>query len=163
LQPPASLRSSGAAAELHRQVPQVDSPLPYAALADAVLVLHFAVVLFVVGGLPAIVIGNRVGWPLVNALWLRLAHLLAIAAVVAQAWLGQYCLLTVAESWLRQRAGQLGYESSFIQHWIQKVLFHEAPMWQFALAYTVFGLLVLWAWLRYPPQSRRWRVGASGS
>ena len=127
------------------------------------LVLHFAVVLFVIGGLPAIVIGNRAGWAIVNALWFRLAHLMAIAVVVGQAWLGQYCLLTVAESWLRQQAGQVGYESSFIQHWVHRVLFYEAPMGQFAVAYTVFGLLVVWAWLRYPPKAGRQHVAAGGA
>lgn len=126
--------------------------LPYAALADAVLLLHFAVVLFVIGGLPAIVIGNRMGWAAVNARAFRLAHLAAIAIVVAQAWLGQYCFLTVVESWLRAQAGQAGYDRSFVQHWIHQLLFYEAPLWQFAVAYTLFGLGVVWAWLRYPPR-----------
>jgi hypothetical protein len=39
----------------------------YQLLADVVLVTHFAVVLFVIGGLVAIVAGNRYGWPFVNA------------------------------------------------------------------------------------------------
>lgn len=141
----------------------MDAPLPYAALADAVLVIHFAVVLFVALGLPAIVIGNWVGWRWVNTLWFRLSHLVAIGAVVAQAWVGQYCLLTVAESWLRVRAGQGGYEASFIQHWLHTILFYEAPLWQFALAYTTFALLVVWAWLRYPPHGRRPGVASSGA
>ena len=141
----------------------MDPLLPYAALADAVLVVHFAVVLFVVGGLPAIVVGNQLGWQWVNTLWFRFSHLLAIAVVVGQAWLDQYCMLTVAESWLRERAGQAGYESSFIQHWVHQVLFYEAPLWQFAVAYTAFASLVLWAWFRYPPQARRRRVAASGA
>ena len=130
----------------------MDSVFLYAVLADAVLVLHFAVVLFVVGGLPCIVLGNRFGWPLVNALWWRLLHLLAIAVVVVQAWLGQYCLLTIAETWLRERAGQQGYSASFLQHWIHQLLFYQAPLWQFALAYSVFACLVLWSWWRFPPQ-----------
>ena len=127
----------------------------YAALADAVLITHFAVVLFVVGGLPAIVIGNRVGWAWVNTRWFRFSHLLAIAVIVVQAWLGQYCALTVVESWLRERAGQAVYESSFVQHWVHRVLFYEAPLWLFAVIYTAFGLLVLWAWRRYPPRAGR--------
>jgi len=36
--------------------------MPYQLLADVVLLMHFAVVLFVVLGLPAIVIGHRLGW-----------------------------------------------------------------------------------------------------
>lgn len=134
---------------------EVGGLLPYATLADAVLVLHLAVVLFVVGGLPAIVIGNRLGWSWVKAAAFRVGHLLAIAVVVVQAWLGQHCLLTVVESWLRERAGQTSYGSSFIQHWAHQLLFFEAPLWQFAVAYTAFGAGVVWAWWRYRP--RGWR------
>lgn len=113
-----------------------------------------AVVVFVVGGLPVIVIGNRMGWSWVNARWFRYSHLAAIGAVVAQAWLGQYCFLTLAESWLREQAGQAAYRSSFIQHWVHRVLFYDAPLWQFTAAYTAFFALVLWAWFRHPPRAR---------
>lgn len=126
--------------------------MPYQALADAVLLLHFGVVLFVVLGLPAIIIGNRAGWSWVNGFWLRLAHLLAIVVVALQAWLGQYCPLTILESWLREQGGQSAYSSSFIEHWVQRVLYYEASLWVFAAIYTGFGLLVAWAWWRYPPQ-----------
>lgn len=126
--------------------------MSYQALADAVLVLHFGVALFVVLGLPAILIGNRLGWSWVNSWWWRLAHLAAIGVVIAQAWLGQHCLLTELESSLRIKAGQAGYQSSFIAYWIQRVLYYQAPIWVFALAYTAFGLLVAWAWWRYPPR-----------
>jgi len=126
--------------------------LPYALLADAVLVLHLAVVVFVLGVLPLVVVGNRKCWSWVNARFFRFSHLLAIGLIVGQAWLGQYCLLTLAESWLRERAGQAAYSSSFIQHWVQKILFYDAPLWQLAAAYTGFFALVVWAWLRYPPQ-----------
>ena len=78
---------------------------PYALLADAVLVLHTGIVLFVVGGLLLVVLGNWRGWPWVNRPWFRLAHLAAITAVVAESWLGLTCPLTTLEWWLRARAG----------------------------------------------------------
>jgi hypothetical protein len=56
----------------------------YQALADAVLVLHLAVVVFVVGGLLAIVAGSLAAWQWVDRLWFRAAHLGAIAVVVVQ-------------------------------------------------------------------------------
>ena len=52
-----------------------------AMLADSVLMLHVAVVLFVVVGLPLIGLGNMAGWRWVNDWWFRLTHLLAIAIV----------------------------------------------------------------------------------
>lgn len=126
-------------------------PIPHALLADAVLLLHLAVVAFIVLGLPLILVGGRRGWRWVRRRWLRLLHIAAIAVVVAQAWLGRYCGLTVLESWLRRQAGQPAYERSFVAHWVHRLLYHDAPMWVFALLYTLFGLLVLWAWRRYPP------------
>ena len=129
--------------------------MPYQLLADAVLVLHFGVVLFVVGGLVVVVAGNRLGWRWVNGWWFRLAHLAAIGIVVAQALLGQLCPLTTLESWLRAQAGQSGYAGSFIEHWLQRVIFFEAPLWAFALAYTVFAGLVVAAWWYFPPSRGR--------
>jgi hypothetical protein len=125
--------------------------LPYQALANTVLLLHVAVVVFVVFSLPAIVVGNWRGWPWANNFWFRSAHLFTIGVVVLQAWLGQHCALTELESALRQRIGQAGYERSFIEYWVHRVLYHQAPIWVFALAYTGFGALVAWAWWRFPP------------
>ena len=129
--------------------------MPFQALADAILVLHFAVVAFVVLGLPAILVGNWRGWPWVNQLWWRLAHLAAIGVVVLQAWLGQHCALTLWESQLRLQAGQAVHQQSFIQHWVQRLLYHEAPLWAFAVVYTGFAALVVWAWWRHPPRASR--------
>jgi hypothetical protein len=123
-------------------------------LADLVLATHFAIVVFVVGALPLIVVGNIRGWAFVNGWWFRLAHLAAIAVVVAQAWLGVVCPLTTFENWLRAQAGQAVYESSFIEHWLTRILFYEAPVWVFTAVYTLFGLAVAAAWWRFPP---RWR------
>ena len=126
--------------------------MPYQLLADIVLVLHFAVVLFVVGGLMAVLVGNWLGWRWVNNLWFRLAHLAAIGYVVVQSWFGITCPLTTLESWLREQAGLPSYSESFIEHWVQDLLFYQAPFWIFALVYTVFGALVLLSWWFYPPR-----------
>jgi polyferredoxin len=126
--------------------------LAYRVLADAVLLLHFGIVLFVVGGLPVIVVGNICRWRRVNSFWFRLAHLVAIGVVVVQAWLGQVCPLTTLESWLRVQAGEPSYNQGFIEHWVQRMLFYQAPAWVFTLAYTAFGALVAVAWRLFPPR-----------
>jgi len=128
--------------------------MPYGLLADAVLIVHFGVIVFIVGGLAVIVLGNRVGWRWVNDLRFRIAHVVAIGYVVVQAWLGRICPLTTLESWLRARAGEAGYETSFVEHWVQRLIFYDAPLWVFAVGYTLFGLLVVAAWRRYPPEHR---------
>jgi len=126
--------------------------LLYQALADAVLLVHFAVVLFIVGGLAFVVAGNVWHWRGANNIWFRRAHIAAISFVILQSWLGQLCPLTTLESWLRGKSGAPTYDKSFIEHWVQRVLFYEAPFWVFVLAYTAFGLLVAWAWSRFPPR-----------
>jgi hypothetical protein len=62
--------------------------------------------------------------------------------------------LTTLESWLRALAGSAPYHDGFIAHWVQRILFYEAPAWVFVTAYSLFGLLVAVVWWRYPPQRR---------
>jgi len=126
--------------------------VPYQLLADIVLATHLSVVLFVIGGLVAIFVGNLHRWRFVNSWWFRGAHLAAIAVVVAQAWLGIVCPLTTLESWLRVKAGGTAYETSFIEHWVTRFLYYDTPAWVFTAAYTLFGLAVVAAWWRFPPR-----------
>jgi hypothetical protein len=128
----------------------------YQLLADAVLLLHFGVVVFVIGGLVVVVVGNWRGWPWVNGWWFRLAHLAAITVVVAQSWLGRLCPLTTLESWLRVQAGSPTYAKSFIEHWVQRIIFYEAPIWVFTAAYTAFGILVVVGWWYFPPRRSKY-------
>jgi len=130
----------------------------YQLLADAVLTLHVAIVLFVVGGLVVILVGNWrrwKSWQWVNALSFRLAHMLAILFVVSESWLGIVCPLTTLEMWLRRQAGASGYIGSFVEHWLQRLLYYDAPGWVFTLAYSVFGLAVVATWWLFPPRRRR--------
>lgn len=115
-------------------------------LADAILVMHFAFVVFVVVGFLAILIGLLARWSWVHNRIFRITHLAAIGIVVLQAWFGQLCPLTIWENELRQRAGESGYTETFIEHWLHKLLFYQAQPWVFTAIYTVFGLLVVLAW-----------------
>jgi hypothetical protein len=124
-------------------------------VADIVLVLHFSIVLFVVAGLVLVLAGNHLGWAWVNRLWFRLAHLAAIGVVVAEAWLGITCPLTTLEFWLRREAGAVFHQQGFIEYWVQRLLYYDAPAWVFISAYTGFGLLVLATWFVYPPDGGR--------
>ena len=124
----------------------------YQFLANTVLILHVCVVLFVIGGLILIFIGNGRGWPWVNLLWFRLVHLATIVYVAGQAWFNVTCPLTTLENWLRNMGGVAGYSSSFIEYWFQRILFYNGPPWAFTLAYTAFACLVALSWWRFPPK-----------
>jgi hypothetical protein len=87
--------------------------LIYRALADLVLVVHLAFVLFVVlGGLLVL------KWP-------RLAWLHVPAAVwgVLIEYKGWICPLTPLENSFRARGGGAGYNGGFIEHYIQPLLY----------------------------------------
>jgi len=133
----------------------MDEALRYQVLANAVLVVHVGIVLFVVAGLILVVAGNVRRWRWVNHLWFRIAHLGAIAVVVAESWIGITCPLTTLEMWLRARAGVSTYSAGFVEYWLQRVLYYDASPWLFTLGYTLFGLLVAASWWFFPPRARR--------
>jgi hypothetical protein len=121
------------------------------ALADAILVVHAAFVLFVVVGLPATWIGVALGKPWAFNPWFRGLHLAAIGFVVAETLLGYMCPLTTWENALRGDASQQG----FIERWVHAWLFWRAPAWVFTTAYVAFGALVAATWWKWPPTRGR--------
>ncbi len=88
----------------------------YRALADLVLVLHLAFIVFVVaGGLLAL------RWR-----WAPLVHLpAALWGVVIQVS-GRVCPLTPLENALRGAAGEAGYAGGFIEHYLIPTIYPVA-------------------------------------
>lgn len=128
-----------------------ESSALYGGLANAVLVLHVGVVLFIIGGLVLTLVGAGLGWQWVRNFSFRALHLLGIVYIATEAWLGIICPLTTLELWLRERAGQSVYSGDFIAHWLRQLMFYEAPPWVFIVAYSGFGLLVLLSWVFVRP------------
>jgi hypothetical protein len=122
-----------------------------AALADAILVVHAAFVLFVVLGLPATWIGIAWGLPFARNPWFRGLHLAAIGFVVVETLLGYMCPLTTWEAALRGDTSGQGFIERYIHAW----LFWRAPPWVFASAYVAFAALVAATWWRWPPTRGR--------
>lgn len=133
----------------------MESTLPYQLLADLVLALHSGVVVFIVLGTVLIVAGNLRGWRWVNLFWLRFVHLAGMLSVAIGTWLDITCPLTDLERWLRVHANAQTYSGSFIEHWLQQLLFYDFAPWVFVLTYTLFGLLILALWWIFPPRRRR--------
>ena len=132
------------------------SEVLYLAAADAILVIHVLFVVFVIIRLVLIFIGKFLSWTWVRNPWFRLAHLLGIAVVVLQSWLGVICPLTDWEMALRTKAGDSVYAVSFISHWLETLLYYQAPAWVFVVCYSAFGILVVvsWFWVRPRPFCR---------
>lgn len=129
--------------------------LPHATaafLADAILALHAAIVGFVVVGEALFMLGGVRAWRWVRRFGLRVGHAVLMLFIALQAWLGQLCPLTVWEQALRRRAGQAAYTESFIEHWLSRLIFFDAPWWVFVAGYTGFAALVLLTWWWVPPE-----------
>ncbi|MGH9867113.1 MAG: DUF2784 domain-containing protein [Candidatus Polarisedimenticolia bacterium] len=119
-------------------------------LADIVLVLHLAFVLFVGGGLVLIWLGAIAEWAWVRHFWFRAAHLAAVVFVACEALMGIWCPLTVWEDALRGAHG----ERSFMARWIHRVMYYDFPEWAFTVAYVLFALAVVATWYRVRPMKR---------
>ena len=128
----------------------MDSSTVSLLVADVILLIHVLFVIFVVLGLVLIFVGHALSWPWVRNPWFRLIHLIAIAVVVVQSWLNIICPLTIIEMDLRTRAGDTAYSGSFVSHWLEVILYYQAPPWVFVVCYTMFGAMVVagWFWVR---------------
>jgi hypothetical protein len=82
-------------------------------LADAVLVVHLAFILFVVlGGLPVL------RWP--RLAWIHVPVVMWGAAIEFFGWI---CPLTPLEKWLRVLGGESGYPGGFIAHYLLPLIY----------------------------------------
>ena len=124
-------------------------------LADAVLFMHFAIVLFITAGLPLIYLGAARGWSWVRAWPWRVLHLAAILFVATISILGLACPLTVWEDALRGHRPGVG----FLERWIERIMFYDLPAWVFLVAYTGFAVLVALTWAMVPPARTRHQHG----
>ncbi len=127
----------------------------YSLAADAVLLLHAAVVLFVLAGQTLICIGWWRGWRWTRARFWRAVHLTTIGCVALQGWCNVACPLTLLENWLRVRGGARPYRSGFVADWVARLLFYDAPAWVFTFLYSAFALLVIATFVLYPPRQNR--------
>ena len=82
-------------------------------LADAVLVLHFAFVAFVVAGGLLVLRWRRL-------VWLHLPAAVWGALVELEGWI---CPLTPLENQLREKAGRAGYSGDFVEHYLIPVVY----------------------------------------
>lgn len=130
----------------------------YRLAADVVVLVHMAYVLFVIVGFVLTLLGGVLRWTWVRNPWFRSIHLAMILFVVAEAWCGITCPLTVWEQDLRTLAGQETYRGAFLANLVHDLLFYDAPPWVFTTLYSLFGLGVVSTFWLAPP---RWRKDRS--
>ena len=114
----------------------------YGFAAEAVVVFHFAFVLF-------IVLGGLLVWRWPRLAWL---HLPAATWGALVELTGVICPLTPLEKWLRTAAGLASYEGGFIAHYLLPILYPAGLTRGVQLALGTFvvalNLAVYAHWLR---------------
>jgi hypothetical protein len=119
----------------------------YQVAAEVTVAVHFAWIVFVVTG--AFFLRRRRR--------LRLVHLAAVGYSLAIELYGWICPLTYLEQWLWQRAGQRAYEGAFITHYLESLIYLEAPQWLLAslaaLLLAVTLSIYLWPSANEGPRS----------
>ena len=101
-------------------------------LADVLVVLHLAFVVFVVAGGLLVLYRRRLAWVHVPAaLW---------GAAIALG--GFICPLTPLENWLREAGGGTAYTTGFIEHYVVPVLYPGALTRTIQIGAGVFVLVV---------------------
>lgn len=117
--------------------------MSYWLLANALVLLHLAFILFVVAG------GLLLPWK-PRLVWL---HLTAVAWGAAIEFMGWICPLTPLENHFRRLSGESGYEGGFIEHYLLPLIYPETltPARQTllgVLALSINILIYLWLWRR---------------
>ena len=103
---------------------EIDSvKLLYALGAQAVVLLHFLWIVFVITG----------AFFLKRHPKLRLAHLAAVVYSVAIEIFVWVCPLTPLEKLLWRKAGREAYQGSFLIHYLETLIYLQAPQWLLAL------------------------------
>lgn len=119
-------------------------------LADVILVVHFLIVAFIVGGLTLTWAGFFLRWQWVRSPVFRYLHLAAIVFVALEAVFGYACPLTVWEDALRGGA----QAESFVGRWVRRVLFYQAPEWVFTAIYCAWAAATV-ATLKLVPPTKK--------
>jgi hypothetical protein len=118
--------------------------VPYGFLADALLVVHGAFVLFVVAGGVLVLKWPRLAW----------IHLPVAVWGAAIEFAGFICPLTPLEKAWRRAAGEEGYQGDFIEHYVTAALYPSGLTRPIQIALGV-GVLVANGWVYWTLWRRR--------
>jgi hypothetical protein len=115
----------------------------YWLLANSLVLLHLAFILFVVAG------GLLIAWK-PQLIWLHLPAVIWGALIEFRGWI---CPLTPLENHFRRLSGESGYQSGFIEHYLLPLIYPDrlTTPTQFVLGSLVLAINALiynWLWRR---------------
>jgi hypothetical protein len=138
----------------------------YKILADLVVLIHFAWILFILWGFILAVCSSisvyvlrtaKDRWRTFFDRWIfRTIHLGGIVYVAILAVLGKYCPLTILENELREQYNtELTYPGSFVVHYIEKIVYPEANFLLFVIPTIIIAVFTVLMFIIRPPAKIR--------
>ena len=126
----------------------------YGYAADLMVTIHVAYVAYVIFGQFAIILAAPMKWQWARNPWFRFTHLAAIVYVAYEEFAGIRCPLTVWEEQLRALGGQaIESGQTFMGRMFHDLLFYpDTPHIVFAVGHVAMAVLVLQAFIMYPPR-----------
>jgi len=133
----------------------------YKILADLVVLIHFAWILFILWGFILTVCGSISVYVLRTADrwrtffdgWIfRTIHLGGIVYTAVLTVLGKHCPLTILENKLKEQYNtELTYPGSFVVHYIEKIFYSEANFWLFVIPTIIITVFTVLMFIVRPP------------
>jgi hypothetical protein len=126
--------------------------MSYRLLADVIVVVHFAWILFMLVGF-IFTLGGFFNKNFFDRWFFRTLHLLGIAYVSTLAIMGRYCPLTIWENTLRAKYDpNLTYVGSFIIHYIEKLVYPDVNPLIIQIPTTFIAIFTVVMFLIKPPE-----------
>lgn len=104
----------------------------YPLLSQAILLLHFVFIAFVV-------FGAALAWRFPRLIWLHLPAVIWAAVVEIG---GLICPLTPLENQLRRLGGEAGYHGGFVEHYLLPIVYPEALSRELQIALGLAVVLI---------------------
>ena len=134
----------------------------YKVLADLIVVIHFAWILFMLWGFFLTMCGfisayvlrrKKDRWRIFFDRWVfRTIHMGGILYVAIMTLLGIACPLTIMENGLREHYNpDLTYHGSFVVHYIEKIVYPEANFLFFLIPTIVIAVFSIVMFILRPP------------
>ena len=134
----------------------------YKILADIVVLIHFAWILYMLWGFILTICGSisiyvlrrtKERWRTFFDRWIfRTIHLGGIVYVTIMTVLGENCPLTIMENGLREHYDtELTYHGSFVVHYIEKIVYPEANFLFFLIPTIIIAVFTVVMFIIRPP------------
>ena len=117
-------------------------------VADLILILHFAIVLFISSIFILVPLGYKLNWSFFKSMRLRIIHIGLMIFVTIESIFGLICPLTYLENLFRK---EKEYDL-FLTYWLSQLIYWDFPSIFFLCLYLLCLSWTIIMWIIFPPR-----------